>query len=112
MLIPSPKVATYDLQPEMSAYPVTEEACRRIASGEYALVVLNYANPDTVGHTGKFEAAVRACEVVDECVGRIWEATREARRGHAPVRGSRQCRCYGGRPRATLIQPTPPTPFL
>lgn len=78
VLIPSPKVATYDLQPEMSAYPVTEEACRRIVSGEYALVVLNYANPDMVGHTGKFEAAVRACEVVDECVGRIWEATREA----------------------------------
>lgn len=77
-LIPSPKVATYDLQPEMSAYPVTDAACRHIRSGDYALVVLNYANPDMVGHTGNFPATVRACEVTDECVGRVWQAVEEA----------------------------------
>lgn len=77
-LIPSPKVATYDLQPEMSAYPVTEAVCRHIQSGAYTLVVLNYANPDMVGHTGNFEAAVRACEVTDECVGRVWQAAKAA----------------------------------
>lgn len=77
-LIPSPKVATYDLQPEMSAYPVTEKVCRHILSGKYKLVVLNYANPDMVGHTGNFQAAVEACQVTDECVGRVWEAVQEA----------------------------------
>lgn len=75
VLIPSPKVATYDLQPEMSAYLVTDTACQHIQSGKYSLVVLNYANPDMVGHTGNFEATVHACAVTDECVGRVWEAT-------------------------------------
>lgn len=74
VLIPSPKVATYDLQPEMSAYQVTEVACSQILSGQYSLVVLNYANADMVGHTGNFAAAVEACTVVDTCVGRVWEA--------------------------------------
>lgn len=77
-LIPSPQVATYDLQPEMSAYPVTDAVCRHIESGKYSLIVLNYANPDMVGHTGNFAAAVRACEVTDECVGRVWAATQGA----------------------------------
>ncbi len=72
VLIPSPKdVATYDLKPQMSAPEVTDEAVRRISSGEYALIVLNYANPDMVGHTGVLSAAVKAMETVDTCVERV-----------------------------------------
>src|SRR5690606_3437626 len=78
VLIPSPKVETYDLQPEMSALPVTEAVCNHIASGEYSLVVLNYANPDMVGHTGNFEATVEACQIVDHCVGQVWSAVEAA----------------------------------
>ena len=74
-LIPSPKVATYDLQPEMSAYQVTEEAVKRIESGAYDVIILNFANCDMVGHTGVYEAACRAVTAVDECVGRVVEAT-------------------------------------
>ncbi|MGE4283504.1 MAG: 2,3-bisphosphoglycerate-independent phosphoglycerate mutase [Clostridia bacterium] len=74
VLIPSPKVATYDLQPEMSAYEVTEEVIKRIGSKEYDVIILNYANCDMVGHTGVFDAAVKAVEVVDECIGRVVEA--------------------------------------
>jgi 2,3-bisphosphoglycerate-independent phosphoglycerate mutase len=77
-LIPSPKVATYDLKPEMSAYAVTEAVCRRIESGKYKFIVLNYANPDMVGHTGNFEAAVKACEVTDDCIGQVWAAVERA----------------------------------
>ena len=75
VLIASPKVATYDLQPEMSAYQVTEEAVKRIESGAYDVIILNYANCDMVGHTGVYEAACRAVTAVDECVGRVVEAT-------------------------------------
>jgi len=71
VLIPSPKVATYDLQPEMSAYKVTDAVIEKIRSDEYHLIVLNFANPDMVGHTGIFEAAVKAVETVDACVGRV-----------------------------------------
>jgi len=71
VLIPSPKVATYDLQPEMSAYQVRDELLARIDSGRYDLIILNFANPDMVGHTGIYEAAVKAVEVVDGCVGEI-----------------------------------------
>jgi 2,3-bisphosphoglycerate-independent phosphoglycerate mutase len=70
-LIPSPKVATYDLKPEMSAYEVRDEVIRRIDSGKYDLIVLNFANPDMVGHTGIFDAAVKAVETVDGCVGSV-----------------------------------------
>ncbi len=77
-LIPSPKVATYDLQPEMSALEVTDEIEKRIASGKYDLIVLNYANCDMVGHTGIFDAAVKAVEVVDTCVGRVIDAVQKA----------------------------------
>ncbi|RQW79115.1 MAG: 2,3-bisphosphoglycerate-independent phosphoglycerate mutase [Methanothrix sp.] len=70
-LIPSPKVATYDLKPEMSAYEVRDEVIRRIDSGKYGLIVLNFANPDMVGHTGIFDAAVKAVETVDGCVGSV-----------------------------------------
>ena len=74
-LIPSPKVATYDLKPEMSAPAITEEAIRRIESGKYDVIILNFANCDMVGHTGVFDAAVKAVETVDECVGQVVEAT-------------------------------------
>ena len=74
-LIPSPKVATYDLQPEMSAYEVTEEAVRRIESGAYDVIILNFANCDMVGHTGVYAAACKAVTTVDECVGRVTDAT-------------------------------------
>ena len=70
-LIPSPKVATYDLQPEMSAFEVTDEVIGRLESGKYDVIILNYANCDMVGHTGVFEAAVKAVETVDQCVGRM-----------------------------------------
>lgn len=70
-LIPSPKVATYDLQPEMSAYEVTKNVVERLESGKYDVVILNFANCDMVGHTGVFEAAVKAVEAVDDCVGKV-----------------------------------------
>lgn len=73
-LINSPKVATYDLQPEMSAPEVTDEVVKRIESGEYDVIILNFANCDMVGHTGVFEAAVKAVETVDECLGRVVNA--------------------------------------
>ncbi len=71
ILIPSPKVATYDLQPEMSAYKVTDAVLEALDEDKYDLVILNYANPDMVGHTGVVEAAVKAIEVVDECLGKV-----------------------------------------
>ncbi|AGF96324.1 2,3-bisphosphoglycerate-independent phosphoglycerate mutase [Methanosarcina mazei] len=77
-LIPSPKISTYDLKPEMSAYEVTDEVVKRILSGKYDVIILNFANMDMVGHTGDFEAAVKAVETVDNCVGRIVEALRTA----------------------------------
>lgn len=73
-LIPSPKVATYDLKPEMSAYEVTDEVLKRINSGKYDAIILNYANCDMVGHTGVFECAVKAVETVDECMGKVIDA--------------------------------------
>ena len=73
-LIPSPKVATYDLQPEMSAYLVTDEIVKRIESDKYDVIILNYANCDMVGHTGVFDAAKAAVEAVDECLGRTVDA--------------------------------------
>lgn len=73
-LIKSPSVATYDLQPEMSAYLVTDEVVKRIESGKYDVIILNFANCDMVGHTGVFDAAVKAVEAVDECVGRVIES--------------------------------------
>ncbi|AOR24415.1 2,3-bisphosphoglycerate-independent phosphoglycerate mutase [Clostridium taeniosporum] len=71
IVIPSPKVATYDLKPEMSAYEVTEELLKRLDPDEYDMVILNFANPDMVGHTGVIPAAVKAIESVDECLGKI-----------------------------------------
>lgn len=77
ILIPSPDVATYDLQPEMSAPEVTEKLVEAIKSRKYDLIVCNYANGDMVGHTGKFDAAVKACEVVDNSVEQVLAALRE-----------------------------------
>ncbi len=77
ILIKSPDVPTFDLQPEMSAYPVCDAVCEKIRSGAYDVVILNFANCDMVGHTGIFDAAVKAVEAVDECVGKVVEATRE-----------------------------------
>ncbi len=71
LLIPSPQVSTYDLKPEMSAYEVTESVLARIREGKDRVIILNYANPDMVGHTGIYEAALRACKVVDECLGKV-----------------------------------------
>ena len=76
-LIPSLKIATYDLQPEMSAPGVTDELLRRLSGEPYDLVVLNFANADMVGHTGVLGATVTALEVVDGCVGRIVDRVRE-----------------------------------
>ena len=74
ILIPSPQVATYDLQPEMSAPEVTEHLLRAIASGDHDLIVCNYANGDMVGHTGKMDAAVKAVEALDSCLKQVTEA--------------------------------------
>lgn len=73
-LIPSPKVATYDLKPEMSAYEVTDAVLEEINADKYDVIILNFANPDMVGHTGVMEAAVKAVHAVDECLGRVVEA--------------------------------------
>ncbi len=74
ILVKSPKVATYDLQPEMSAYEVCDKLCEAIKSGRYDVIIINFANPDMVGHTGVEDAAVKAVEAVDECVGKAVEA--------------------------------------
>ena len=78
ILVPSPKVATYDQKPEMSAYEVTDKLVEAIGSRRYQAIVCNYANADMVGHTGNLEAAKRAIEVLDECLGRVVTAMREA----------------------------------
>lgn len=76
-LIASPNVATYDLQPEMSAYLVTEKLLEELDKNEHDVIILNYANTDMVGHTGVFSAAVAACEAVDECLGKVCEKVKE-----------------------------------
>ena len=75
VLVASPKVATYDLQPEMSAHEVADKCVERIESGAYDVIILNFANCDMVGHTGVFDAAVKAVETVDACVGQVVDAT-------------------------------------
>ncbi len=71
ILVPSPKVSTYDHKPEMSAYQVTDRLVEAIESGKYDLIVANYANPDMVGHTGIMQAAVKAVDTIDQCLGRL-----------------------------------------
>ncbi len=77
ILVKSPSVATYDLQPEMSAYEVTDKMVEAVKSGKYDALILNFANCDMVGHTGVFDAAVKAVEAVDTCVGRVVDAVKE-----------------------------------
>ena len=77
VLVASPKVPTYDMKPEMSAYEVCDKCVERIRSGAYDVIILNFANCDMVGHTGVLDAAVKAVETVDECVGRVVDATLE-----------------------------------
>ena len=77
ILVPSPKVATYDLQPEMSAYIVTEKVVEAINADKYDAIILNYANPDMVGHTGSLPAAIKAVETIDECVQKVVDAILE-----------------------------------
>jgi 2,3-bisphosphoglycerate-independent phosphoglycerate mutase len=78
ILIPSPKVATYDLQPEMNAHQVTDKLVEAIEADKYDVIICNYANADMVGHTGVFDAAVKAIEALDECLGRVWAALEAA----------------------------------
>jgi 2,3-bisphosphoglycerate-independent phosphoglycerate mutase len=78
ILVPSPKVATYDLQPEMSAPLVTDKLVEAIDGGKYDLIIVNYANGDMVGHTGVLEAAIKAVETVDQCLGRLRQAVQRA----------------------------------
>ena len=74
ILVPSPKVATYDLQPEMSAPIVTEKVVEAINEDKYNAIILNFANPDMVGHTGSLPAAIKAVETIDECVQKVVDA--------------------------------------
>ena len=77
ILVPSPKVETYDLKPEMSAYEVTDKVLEAIKSEKYNTIILNYANPDMVGHTGNLQATIDAIEICDFCLGKIFEKARE-----------------------------------
>jgi 2,3-bisphosphoglycerate-independent phosphoglycerate mutase len=78
ILIPSPKVATYDMKPDMSAREVTDKLIEAVGSGKYDLIIVNYANPDMVGHTGVMKAAIQAVETIDECLGRLRAAVESA----------------------------------
>ena len=77
-MVPSPKVPTYDLQPEMSAIPLAEAAVSKIETGNYDFICLNFANPDMVGHTGVFDAVIKAVETVDRCTKQVVECGRKA----------------------------------
>ena len=79
LLVPSPKIATYDLQPEMSAFKVTDKVLRGVDEGETDMFVINFANPDMVGHTGKLDKTIEACQYVDTCLGWITKRIREVR---------------------------------
>jgi 2,3-bisphosphoglycerate-independent phosphoglycerate mutase len=76
ILVPSPKVATYDLKPEMSAAGITDAVVKAIEKGDFDAIIMNFANADMVGHSGKLEAAIKACETVDTCLGRLFRALR------------------------------------
>src|SRR5699024_5465831 len=84
ILIPSRKVATYDLKPEMSAYELTDELLKELDNQEHEAIILNFANPDMVGHSGRLEPTVKAIEVVDECLGKIVDKIHSLR-GHAII---------------------------
>ncbi|MFC4272047.1 2,3-bisphosphoglycerate-independent phosphoglycerate mutase [Sneathiella chungangensis] len=78
ILVPSPKVATYDLKPEMSAFEVLDELTKAVGAQKFDMIVVNFANPDMVGHTGVMEAAIKAVEVIDECIGKLANAVEKA----------------------------------
>ena len=98
-LIPSPKVATYDLEPAMSAVAITDALVAAIGSGTYDLIAANFANPDMVGHTGVWDATVAACEVLDGCIGRVADARAGRRRGVRRGRWPGRAAGHHGRPR-------------
>ena len=77
-MVPSPHVTTYDLKPEMSAHKVTQKLLEVISSEKFEFILVNYANPDMVGHSGSLEAAIKACEVVDECLGSVYKAVKQS----------------------------------
>jgi 2,3-bisphosphoglycerate-independent phosphoglycerate mutase len=77
LLIASPRIATYDLEPEMSAFKVTEKVLRAVEEGETDVFIINFANPDMVGHTGKLEPTIEACQYVDTCLGWITKGVRK-----------------------------------
>ncbi len=79
LLVPSPRIATYDLQPDMSAFKVTDSVLRAIDEGETDIFIVNFANPDMVGHTGKLDKTIEACQYVDTCLGSITKAIRQVR---------------------------------
>lgn len=76
-MVPSPKVDTYDLDPKMSAAGVADKLCERIAEGKYDFLMNNFAPPDMVGHTGKYEAAIKGCEATDAAIGQVYEACKK-----------------------------------
>ena len=111
-MAPSPKVKTYDMQPEMSAAEVTENLVGAVESGEYALIVVNYANPDMVGHTGDVDAAIAACQAVDEGLGQLLDAVERV--GGALIVTADHGNCEmmidpetGGRHTAHTLNPVP-----
>ena len=110
-LVPSPKVATYDLQPEMSLADVSQGLEAAIRSGQYRFLVCNLANPDMIGHTGDLKAAVTACEAVDAAVGRIADATLEAGGALFITADHGNCECMrdeGGNPHTShTLNPVP-----
>ncbi|RLF49493.1 MAG: 2,3-bisphosphoglycerate-independent phosphoglycerate mutase [Thermoplasmata archaeon] len=111
-LIPSPKVATYDMKPEMSAYELTAELVKRIKSKRYDVIVVNYANLDMVGHTGVWEAAIKAVETVDECIGKVVEAVKQ-QKGKAIItadHGNAEEMMEDGHPKTAHT--TNPVPFI
>ena len=96
ILVKSPKVATYDLQPEMSAVRAYATSwLSAIRSGKYDVIIINFANPDMVGHTGILEAAIEAVEAVDACVGRVSGGVARSGRPDVSLCGPRQCRAAG-----------------
>jgi 2,3-bisphosphoglycerate-independent phosphoglycerate mutase len=112
-LIPSPKdVPTYDLKPEMSAYAVTDEVIRRIDEGAYDFILLNFANPDMVGHTGIMDAAVKACETIDVCLRRIVEKVHSAGGTVMITSDHGNCDQMGDETSPHTAHTTNPVPFL
>ena len=114
ILVPSPKVATYDLQPEMSAYGVCDKLCEAIRSQEFDVIIINFANGDMVGHTGVEEAAIKAVEAVDVCVGRACDAIREVNGQMFICADHGNCECMVDHETGDILtaHTTNPVPFI